>query len=167
MVSTFHSVILFILTIPLQHSSWFSGHPEAHILILPAFGMISEILSKYCQCIIFGRDSMLIAILTITFLGAIVWGHHLFMVGFDIVTLGYFTTSTSIIAIPTGIKLFNRLPTIWTGCFYLSVSILFILGFIYPFSFGGLTGSILANCLIDTPLHDSYFVVGHFIMFLL
>lgn len=150
-----------------QHLFWFFGHPEVYILILPAFGMISSILSKYCQCIIFGRDSMLIAILTITVLGCIVWGHHLFMVGFDIVTLGYFTTSTSIIAIPTGIKIFNWLSTIWTGCFYLSTSMLFIIGFIYSFSVGGLTGLILANCIIDTLLHDTYFVVGHFIMFFL
>ena len=87
--------------------------------------------------------------------------------GSDIVTLGYLTTSTPIIAIPTGLKILNWLPTIRTGCFYLSTSLLFILGFIYSFSFGGLTGIILANRIIDTLLHDTYSVVGHPIMFLL
>ena len=129
--------------------------------------MISEILSKYSQCYIFGRDSTLIAILTTTFSGRIVWGHHLHIIGSDIVTLGHLTTSTPITAIPTGIKIPNWPPTIWTGCFYLSTSLPFILGFIHSFSFGGSTGIILANCIIDTLLHDTYFVVGHFIMFLL
>ena len=146
----------------LQHLFWFFGHPEAYILIVPAFGMISELLSKYSQCNLFGRDSMLIAIFVIVLLGCIVWGHHLYIIGFDIVTLGYFTTSTSIIAIPTGIKILNWLSTLWTGCFYVSALLLFILVFIYSFSFGGLTGIILANCIIDTLLHDTYFVVGHF-----
>jgi len=130
--------------------------------------MISEILSKYRQCIIFGRDSMLIAIFITMFLGCIVRGHHLFMVGFDIITLGYSTTSTTIIAIPTqiGIKIFNRSSTIRTGVFYLPTSILFILGSIHASTFGGLTGPIPANCIIDTLSHDTYFVVGHPIMFL-
>lgn len=115
---------------------------------------------------------MLIAIFITMFLGCIVWGHHLFMVGFDIITLGYSTTSTTIIAIPTqtqfkiGIKIFNWSSTIRTGLFYLSTSILFILGSIHASTFGGLTGPIPANCIIDTLLHDTYFVVGHFIMFL-
>ena len=130
--------------------------------------MISEILSKYRQCIIFGRDSMLIAIFITMFLGCIVRGHHLFMVGFDIITLGYSTTSTTIIAIPTqiGIKIFNRSSTIRTGVFYLPTSILFILGSIHASTFGGFTGPIPANCIIDTLSHDTYFVVGHPIMFL-
>jgi len=124
--------------------------------------MISEILAKYSQSIIFGRDSMLIAIFSISFLGLIVWGHHMFMVGFDIITMGYFSAVTTIIAIPTGIKIFNWLSTIWSGCFYINTSLLFILAFLYMFTFGGLTGLILANCIIDTLIHDTYFVVGHF-----
>jgi heme/copper-type cytochrome/quinol oxidase subunit 1 len=145
-----------------QHLFWFFGHPEVYILILPAFGLISEMLSKSSQCIIFGRDSMIIALLVISFLGCIVWGHHMFMVGFDIVTLAYYTTATSIIAIPTGIKIFNWLATLWTGCLYLITPQFFIIGFLFSFSFGGFTGLILANCIIDTLLHDSYFIVGHF-----
>lgn len=129
--------------------------------------MISEIISKYSQRNIFGRDSTLIAIPTTTFLGRIVRGHHSHIIGFDIVTLGYLTTSTPITALPTGIKILNRPPTIRTGCFYLSTSLLFILGFTYPSSFGGLTGIILANRIIDTLSHDTYSVVGHPIMFLL
>jgi len=145
-----------------QHLFWFFGHPEVYILIIPAFGLISEIISKFSQCMIFGRDSMIIALLLIVIIGFIVWGHHMFMVGLDIVTRIYFTSITSIIAIPTGIKIFNWLSTIWSSCLYFSIPILFINGFLFSFTFGGFTGVILANCLIDSLLHDSYFVVGHF-----
>jgi cytochrome c oxidase subunit 1 len=148
--------------LPLQHLLWFLGHPEVHILILPAFGLISEIISKSTQCIIYGRDSMIIALLLIAFLGCIVRGHHMFMVGSDIVTLAYYTTATSITAIPTGIKIYNWLATLWTGCLYWITSQFFIIGFLFSFSFGGFTGLIPANCIIDTLLHDSYFIVGHF-----
>lgn len=112
-----------------QHLFWFFGHPEVYILILPAFGLISEIISKYSQCIIFGRDSMLIALILIAFIGCIVWGHHMFMVGFDIDTRTYFTAATSIIAIPTGIKILNWLGTIWSGSFWLITPLFFIIGF--------------------------------------
>jgi cytochrome c oxidase subunit 1 len=145
-----------------QHLFWFFGHPEVYILILPSFGIISEILCKYIQCFIFGRDSMLIALLIIGMIGCIVWGHHMFIVGFDIDTRSYFTSATSIIAIPTGIKILNWFATLWSGCFFLISSIFFIIGFLLSFSFGGFTGIILANCCIDILLHDCYFVVGHF-----
>ena len=145
-----------------QHSSWFFRHPEVYILILPAFGLISEIISKFSQCIIFGRDSMLIALLIIAVLGCIVWGHHMFMVGFDLDTRSYFTFSTSIIAIPTGIKILNWLATIWSSCFFSITPLYFIIGFLFSFTFGGFTGLILANSIIDTIPHDSYFIVGHF-----
>lgn len=145
-----------------QHLFWFFRHPEVYILILPGFGLISDILSKFSQCIIFGRDSMLIALLIIGFLGCIVWGHHMFMVGFDIDTRAYYTSVTSIIAIPTGIKIMNWLASIWSGCSFLITIIFWIIGFLYSFSFGGFSGLILANVILDIILHDSYFVVSHF-----
>lgn len=145
-----------------QHLFWFFGHPEAYILILPGFGLVSSILSKFTQFIIFGRDSMLIALFLIGLLGCIVWGHHMFIVGFDIDTRSYFTSATSIIAIPTGIKLFNWLCTLWSNCLFLITPLFFIIGFLLSFSFGGLSGIILANNIIDIILHDSYFVVAHF-----
>ena len=137
-------------------------HPEAHISILPAFGLVSSILSKFSNFIIFGRDSMIIALFLIGLLGCIVWGHHMFLVGFDVDTRAYFTSSTSIIAIPTGIKLLNWLCTIWSNCLFLITPIFFIIGFLLSFIIGGFTGLILANNIIDIILHDSYFVVAHF-----
>ena len=145
-----------------QHLFWFFGHPEVYILILPGFGLISEIIAKYSNKIIFGRDSMILSIIIIGILGMIVWGHHLFIVGFDLDTRTYFTSATSIIAIPTAIKILNWWATIWSGCLFLITSLFFIIGFIFSFSLGGFTGLILANCMIDTLLHDSYFVVAHF-----
>jgi heme/copper-type cytochrome/quinol oxidase subunit 1 len=98
----------------------------------------------------------------IAFLGCIVWGHHMFMVGFDIDTKAYFTISTSIIAIPTAIKILNWLATIWTGCFFYITPLFFIIGFLFSFSFGGFTGLIIASCILDNLLHDTYFIIGHF-----
>jgi len=145
-----------------QHLFWFFGHPEVYILILPAFGLISDILSKFSQCIIFGRDTMLIAILVIGFLGCIVWGHHMFMVGFDIDTRAYYTSVTSIIAIPTGMKIMNWLASIWSGCSFITTTLLWVIGFLWNFSFGGFSGLVLSNVVLDVVLHDSYFVVSHF-----
>ena len=144
-----------------QHLPWFLRHPEVHILILPAFGLISEMLSKFSQCIISGRDSMLAALLITAALGCIVWGHHMFMVGFDLDTRSYLTFATSIIAIPTGIKILNWLSTIYSGVIYLFTSLYFIIGFLFSSTFGGFTGPIPANSIIDTILHDPYFIIGH------
>ena len=145
----------------LQHLFRFSGHPEAYIPILPASGLISEILSAMNQCIIYGRDSMLIALFIIGSLGRIAWGHHTFIVGFDIDTRAHYTSATPIIAIPTGIKIVNRFATLRPSCFSLITPLQFIIGFLFASSSGGSTGMILANSIIDTLLHDSYFVIGH------
>ena len=144
-----------------QHLPWFLRHPEVYIPILPAFGLISEMISKFSQCIISGRDSMLIALLITAVLGCIVRGHHTFMVGFDLDTRSYLTFSTSIIAIPTGIKILNWLATIRSSRFSLITPLYFIIGFLFSSTFGGFTGLISANSIIDTILHDSYFIIGH------
>ena len=144
-----------------QHSPWFLRHPEVHILILPAFGLITEMPSKFSQCIISGRDSMLIALLITAVLGWIVWGYHMFMVGFDLDTRSYLTFPTSIIAIPTGIKILNRLATIRSSRFYSTTPLYFIIGFLFSSTFGGFTGPIPANSITDTILHDAYLIIRH------
>jgi cytochrome c oxidase subunit 1 len=142
-------------TILFQHLFWFFGHPEVYILIIPSFGIISEILSKYTQTFIFGRDSMILAILLISIIGLIVWGHHMSIIGFDITTQAYHTTATSIIAIPTMIKITNWICTIYSSIYFITTSISSIIGFLLSFTIGGLSGIIPSNCIIDTLLHDS------------
>ncbi|MCP4107471.1 MAG: cytochrome c oxidase subunit I, partial [Desulfobacteraceae bacterium] len=129
--------------------------------ILPAFGLTSEMISKFSQCIISGRDPMLIALLITAVSGCIVRGHHTFMVGFDLDTRSYLTFATTIIAIPTGIKILNRLATIRSSRFSLITPLYFIIGFPFSSTFGGFTGLMSANSIIDTILHDSYFIIGH------
>jgi len=146
---------------PPQHLFRLFSHPEVYILILPAFGLISDILSKFSQCIIFGRDSMLIALLIIGLLGCIVWGHHMFMVGFDIDTRAYYTSVTTIIAIPTAIKTMNRLAPIRSGRSYSTTTPSWIIGFPHSSSLGGFSGLVLANAAPDAVPHDPYSVVGH------
>lgn len=144
-----------------QHLFWFFGHPEVYILILPSFGFVSDILANGARKPIFGYNFMVAAIAGIAFLGWIVWGHHMFMSGMQpMLGLGFMIT-TMLIAVPTAIKIFNWLGTLWRGDLHFHAPMLHALGFISMFLIGGLSGIFLANTPVDVPLHDTYFVVAH------
>jgi cytochrome c oxidase subunit 1 len=145
-----------------QHLFWFLGHPEVYIVILPAMGMVSEILAVNSRKPIFGYKAMIFSILGIAILGFLVWAHHMFLSGLNPVIGGVFVVFTLLIAVPSAVKVFNWLTTLWKGNIRLTVATAFAIGFVSMFISGGLTGIWLGNAVIDIPLHDTYFVVAHF-----
>lgn len=147
-----------------QHLFWFFGHPEVYIVALPAFGMVSDVLATHARKNIFGYRMMVWAIVAIGGLSFVVWAHHMYVSAMNPAFGFFFATTTLIIAIPTAIKVYNWVLTLWRGNIHLTVAMLFAIGFIFTFTHGGLTGLFLGNVVIDLPLSDTYFVVAHFHM---
>jgi len=145
-----------------QHIFWFFGHPEVYIMILPAFGIISQIIPAFSRKRLFGYASMVYATGSIAILSFVVWAHHMFTTGMPVTGQLFFMYSTMLIAVPTGVKIFNWIATMWKGSMTFETPMLFAIGFIFVFTIGGLTGVILSVAPIDTQLQDTYYVVAHF-----
>jgi cytochrome c oxidase subunit 1 len=147
-----------------QHLFWFFGHPEVYIVALPAFGIVSDLLSTHARKNIFGYRMMVWAIVAIGALSFVVWAHHMYVSGMNPYFGFFFATTTLIIAVPTAIKVYNWVLTLWRGDIHFNLPMLWATGFIFTFVHGGLTGLFLGNVTVDLPLSDTYFVIGHFHM---